>query len=136
MNWGNHKKHGGGRSVMLVAIRLLFVLGVRRVFLLGADFKMDETRKYHFDQDRAPGSIRGNNSSYDKLNNWLRKLRPMFEKQHFYIFNCNPDSNLEVFEHVSFTDAVTDVHQELGNINLGNERTSGLYDQDKPKGGK
>ena len=51
-NWGNHKDFGGGRSVMLVAVRLLFHLGIRNLYLLGADLKMDDNTKYHFDQDR------------------------------------------------------------------------------------
>jgi hypothetical protein len=66
-NWGNHSDLGGGRSVMLVAIRLLYYLGFRKVYLLGCDFDMSEQRKYHFEQDRSEASIKGNNSTYEKL---------------------------------------------------------------------
>lgn len=131
-NWGNHKKHGGGRSIMLVAIRLLFYLGVRRVYLLGADFKMDESVKYHFDQDRHKGSINGNNSTYKKMNNWFRELRPLFERENFHVYNCYKDSGLTAFEHVPFKDAIAEtLSNDFMNIDVDKERTKGLYDTDK-----
>jgi hypothetical protein len=133
MNWGNHKQHGGGRSVMLIAIRLLFLLGVRRVFLLGADFTMDEHSTYHFEQNRAPGSVRGNNSTYIKLDKWFAKLRPLFERERFYVVNCNPDSHLKAFDFVTFKEAIDEVTREFGQSVLANERTAGLYDLEKPK---
>ena len=44
--WGNQEGqtdeqgNAGVRSVMFVAIKLLYVLGIRHVFLLGCDFRM------------------------------------------------------------------------------------------------
>jgi hypothetical protein len=128
LNWGNHKDHGGGRSVMLVALRLLFILGIRRVYLLGVDFKMDEKTTYHFEQSRAPGSVGGNNAAYRSLNKWFRELRPLFEEQDFQVFNCNPASNLKAFEHVSFDEACSRALEEFDNVDVGRERTQGLYD--------
>lgn len=136
-NWGNHKDHGGGRSVMLLAIRMLYVLGFRKVYLLGVDFKMDRRHKYHFDQDRHKGSIRGNMSTYEKLNKWLVELRPLFEEQDFHVYNCNQQSNLKAFDHVSFDDAMDDVHSHMDFVDVSKERTQGLYDiktEDKKKG--
>ena len=123
----------GGRSVMLLAIRLLHFLGVRRVFLLGADFHMDEEHKYHFDQDRSKGSIRGNNATYKKMNLWFRELRPHFEKAGFNVFNCNPDSKLTAFDTVEYDKAVQMCLDEFGNVDTSAERTAGLYERDKGK---
>ena len=128
INWGNHKKYGGGRSVMLAAIRILFILGIRRVYLLGVDFKMDEKAKYHFDQERSKGSISGNNATYQKLNQWFSELRPLFEAQDFQVFNCNADSNLRAFDHRPFDEALQAVLDEFTSVDLANERTKGLYD--------
>ena len=136
-NWGDHKKHGGGRSIMLVAIRLLFHMGIRKLYLLGADFKMDENSGYHFDQSRAAGSVRGNNSTYRKLNDRFTRLRPEFEKNDFQVFNCNPDSGLTAFDYVEYDTAIRRGLAEFGNIDIQNERTEGLYnvkDEDKKKG--
>ncbi|MCB1087130.1 MAG: hypothetical protein KDM63_08800, partial [Verrucomicrobiae bacterium] len=50
INWGNHAKWGGGRSVLLASLRILNVLGFRSVYLLGADFEMSAEKRYHFDE--------------------------------------------------------------------------------------
>jgi hypothetical protein len=128
LNWGNSKEHGGGLSVMLPAIRLLFILGIRRVYLLGVDFKMDEKVKYHFEQERSGDSISRNNETFAKLAGWFDELRPIFEAQDFFIYNCNPESNLKAFNFVSFDKAVADVLAEFGRIDITRERTKGMYD--------
>jgi hypothetical protein len=128
VNWGNSKDYGGGRSVMLAALRILFVLGIRRVYLLGVDFKMDATTKYHFEQDRSEASITGNNATYPKLNQWLKELRPLFEERNFFVFNCNPESNLKAFDFLSFEEALRRVRCEFDNIDIRSERTRGLYE--------
>jgi hypothetical protein len=136
-NWGNHKDLGGGRSVFLVAIKLLYLLGVRRVFLLGVDLDMSPEKKYSFDQDRSPGSIRGNNQTYQMLQERFTALRPLFEKEGFNVYNCNPNSKLTAFDHVPFADALEQVQLEFGlgrKIDTVNENTKGLYDrEDKEK---
>ena len=129
INWGNHGRLGGGRSVMLAAIRLLFILGIRRVYLLGVDFKMDEKTHYHFEQGRKLDSIKGNNATYQRLNEWFGVLRPLFEKEEFFIHNCNPESNLKAFDHVPFETALKAVlGTEMDGIDVKSERTRGLYD--------
>lgn len=137
VNWGNHKELGGGRSVMLAALRILFVLGIRRVYLLGVDFNMSETEKYHFEQDRHKGSINGNNSTYRLLNERFAELRPIFEQEDFLVFNCNPASNLKVFDFISFDEALRNALDEFDNVDVAAERTRGLYDinrKDKEQG--
>lgn len=100
-NWGNHAERidaygqKGSRSMMYVALRLLFHLGFRRVFLLGCDFKMERGKQnYAFEQDRSPSSVRGNNSSYKALNVRLKHLKPYFDREGFEVLNCTPNSGL------------------------------------------
>lgn len=136
-NWGNHKKHGGGRSIMLPAIRMLFTLGIRRVYLLGADFTMSREQKYHFEQDRHRGSIRGNNDTYQKLDKWFKELRPLFEAQDFRVFNCNPNSGLKAFDFIDYKDALGEAFSHMDGVDITHERTRGLYEtkfEDKQKG--
>lgn len=133
-NWGNHKDFGGSRSIMLVAIRLLHTLGFRKVYLLGCDFKMDEKNKYHFDQNREKGSINGNNKTYTVLNDRFKELRPIFEKENFFVYNCNPESGLTAFDHIEYKEAIRRVTAEMDNIDVKTERTAGLYEtNDKEK---
>ncbi len=127
-NWGNHGDHGGGRSVMLVAIRLLFFLGIRTLFLLGCDFKMGENQKYHFDQNRSASSINGNNSTYEKLISRFTLLKPILDQMGYNIYNCNEQSGLKVFPFVSFKEAIEVATLEMP-VDIINERTEGLYDR-------
>jgi len=132
LNWGNHSKFGGGRSIFLPAIRLLFYLGVRKLYLLGCDLKMDPNTKYHFDQNRSPGSIKGNNETYEKLKVWFSELKPKFDSEGFQVFNCNSESSLRVFPFISFDDAVKEALSKLPK-DLKTERTEGLYDRQANK---
>jgi hypothetical protein len=72
-NWGNHGSRSddmgnqGSRSVMYVALKLLYCLGVRRGYLLGCDFRMKlGTRNYAFEQDRSMASVKGNNETTNR----------------------------------------------------------------------
>lgn len=132
-NWGNHKDLGGGRSVFLVAVRLLYLLGIRRVYLLGVDLDMSQEKKYSFDQDRSPGSIRGNNSTYEMLQERFTALRPIFEQEGFHVFNCNPNSKLTAFDHKPFPEAMEECLTSFGlgrKIDIARENTKGLYDRE------
>jgi hypothetical protein len=123
-----HKEEFGSRSVMLPAIRMLYFLGVRTIFLLGCDFNMKINEpNYHFDQDRSPSSVSGNNSSYRILTQRFSLLKPEFERMGLCVFNCNPESALDVFPKIDYEDAVR--ASLAGFPNVLTERTSGLYDR-------
>lgn len=122
--------HKGCRSVMLVALRLLVYLGIRRIFIVGADFRMEEGREnYAFPQDRTPQSVRGNNATYAALNARFAALRPHLEAMGVEVFNCTPDSpgggGLTAFERLSFSAGV----QMAGAECAGELDTLGWYDE-------
>ena len=148
INWGNHenlcfcgkgerKERGeacpacgkkdqfGSRSVFLAALRVLFLLGFREVYLLGVDFEMSDTKKYHFDEGRTPHAIKNNTSTYSKLIKWMEELQPYFLAENFKVYNCNPDSKLRAFPFVNYKDAVDKVARAMGDTD--NEKTAGLY---------
>jgi len=124
-NWGDHSKWGGGRSVMLVAFKLMFILGIRNVYLLGCDLNMDEKNKYHFDENRDKGAQRGNMSTYKKMIEvYFPKLKPYFDSYGFKVFNCNPESRLTVFPHMPFDEAVAKASDPLS---VETEISCGMY---------
>lgn len=127
INWGNHSKIGGGRSVLLAAMRILFLMGVRNVYLLGVDFKMDDKNKYHFPQDRTKGSIIGNNNTYESMNKWFTDINKHFKKIGHNVYNCNPDSSLGAFEYISFDEAINKSLKLMPDVN--NEVTDGMYNR-------
>lgn len=137
INWGCHKDFGGCRTVMLAAIRILFLLGVRRIFLVGVDLKMDEEHKYSFDEGRNKSSIKNNQNTYARLlTEYFPQLKPEAEKWGLTIYCCNKESDVcSIFSHVSFEDAIADVTHELGDLDL--EKTAGMYlkKADKQKNG-
>lgn len=125
LNWGNHAKFGGGRSVMLPALRILFLLGFRRVYLLGVDFEMRPDLKYHFPEDRSPASVKGNMSTYAHLQKWFTELQPYFLKHQFIVHNCNPHSRLTAFPFMDYEEAIGEATCHLGDV--AQERTVGMY---------
>ena len=128
IQWG---REGHGFSVMLVALRLLFVLGVRTVYLVGADFSMSTDNTYAFEEGRGPGAVSNNKTLFGKLNRFFDQVRPIFEHYGFNVFNCNPDSGLHSFNHVSYEDALNSVSDEFGNIDVETEPTRGMYEAAK-----
>lgn len=117
----------GNRSVMLFAIRILHTLGFKKVYLLGCDFKMSENYTYHFQQERASGSVSNNNKIYDALNTRFNALRNKFIETGFEIYNCNQESNLGSFEYKNFESSIIEVVSSFPDTE--NERTEGLYDR-------
>ncbi len=116
--WGNHnvgvKKTGQPKCVctMLLAIRILYYLGSRRIFLVGVDFNMDSSRdllaNYAFGEERDDGACRSNNSHYDIVNKQLCEMQEggIFKRFGLEIFNCFSNSGLRAFPYVPFEDAV------------------------------
>lgn len=131
INWGNHKKWGGGRSVMLAALRILYLMGFRRVYLVGVDFEMTDEKRYHFDEGRTEAAVKGNMSTYAKMVGWFSELRPQFEKEGFIVKNCNPQSSLRVFDMTTVEDAVREATAYMGDV--PNERTRGMYSKYEEK---
>lgn len=123
INWGNHSNVGGGRSVFMAAIRIMYIMGIRNLNLLGVDLHMDDKNKYHFPQERNRGSINGNMSTYSSMKQWFAKLKPQFDKIGFNVFNCNKDSALKAFPFKSFDKAIEDATTKMPK----QEKTDGMY---------
>jgi hypothetical protein len=121
INWGNHKKRGGGRSVMLSALRLCFLLGFRKVYLLGCDFHMDAESHYWFPEDRTNAAIRNNSNAYKMLSDYFTQLLPHFKQESFEVINCTPGSRLEVFPKMELNSAL-----EKSRVDIS-ASTEGMY---------
>lgn len=95
---------------MLLGFRLLYYLGARTIFLLGADFEMKPDaglhENYAFGQARDADAIASNNRQFRIASDWLQQLRPVFERFGLQCFNCNPHSGLRAFDHVPFGEAL------------------------------
>ena len=126
INWGMHTKwDGGGRSVFLSSLKILWLMGYRRIYLFGVDLYMDENHRYHFNEGRTNSAIKGNMSTYEKLKKWFRQVAPYFESEGCIIKNANPNSHLEVWPRITPEQAVFEASQEIGDFTR--EKTDGMY---------
>ena len=134
INWGNGDDNflrvngqdvSGKRSVMLAAIKILAALGVRTIFLVGADFKMEESKPYSFNEKKSQGACDSNNELYRVLNAYFTLLRPILEANNFYVYNTYEESGLTAFDFIPFEEAISFCNDTLPDITK--ENTLGSY---------
>lgn len=100
--------------IMFVALRLLFWMGVRTLYLLGADFKMQKERPYAF-KERLPEKLVGfNNRKYAIVNQAFTEARQHFADYGYRVLNCCPDSGLTAFPFIEFGEAVRRATEAAG----------------------
>lgn len=99
---------------MLLAIRLLYYLGARRIFLVGVDFFMTN-EGYSFGQGRTSQAVGNNNAQYAVVNSGLCKMveRGVFKKFGLEIYNCCKNSGLRAFPYVEYDTAVRDTLKDF-----------------------
>ena len=98
-------------ATMLLALRLLYHLGAKRIFLVGVDFQMTVEKGYAFDQERNPGAVASNNGQYAIVSRWLEDVvaNGVFERFGLEVYNTNERSGLRAFSYVPFETALQDV---------------------------
>jgi hypothetical protein len=116
---------------MLAALRILFLLGFRQVYLVGVDFEMTNEKHYHFDEGRTSTAIKNNMATYAQLIQRFGELKPYFDKEGFVVKNCNPSSRLKVFPMTTIEEAVAEATTILGDVS--NERSRGMYSKYEEK---
>lgn len=126
INWGLAKEIGDMRSTMLAAIKISYVLGFRKVYLLGCDFDMKKENSYAFNENRSDSLVRTNNKNYKILNDdILPKLKSQGELLNFFVYNCNKDSKMTAYEYISLETAVKNATEKCGPTDV--IETKGLY---------
>jgi len=112
--WGNHdsgvRKTGQPKTVctVLLALRILYYLGARRIFLVGVDFRMSFGKGYAFEQDRTKEAVESNNNQFSIVNKWLCEMeaKGVFKRFGLEIYNCYQFSGLRAFPFVPFSEAL------------------------------
>lgn len=117
-SWG---RDGYFKSVFVVALRILADLGVKRICLLGADFHMDPTQAYAFDQDKDHGAANSNNGYYARMNRDLPAVWKTLLSVGCEVVNCTPGSHLTAFPTSTLAD-------EIGRVEITPPKSvAGLY---------
>lgn len=114
--WGVDKKalkRGNKQEKMLntffIGLRIPYYLGIRRLYLVGVDYKMERGAEYAFAGTSGnQGRALTNQNSYRIAASWCRMLKPIFDDIGYEVYNCNPNSGLDVFDYVPFDFAIRD----------------------------
>lgn len=94
-------------NTMFAAIRLAFYLGVKTLYLVGADFRMPKDGDpYAFPQAKSKSGVQSNNSAYLDMCCMFDGLKPHFDAAGFQVYNTNPESHLWSFPFISFDEAI------------------------------
>lgn len=128
--WGNPSDkadacgHQGARTVMLAAIKLLYWMGAKDIYLIGTDFRMSEDHKYAFPQDRPPASIQNNRNTYAAMLDRFEALKPHLRKAGLGLHCCVADSPLSaVLGYREYAEAIEDASGRF----QGDFQTEGWY---------
>lgn len=99
----------GCLCTMLVGLRLLYYLGVRRIYLLGVDYKGRDGMCYGF-----PNRKRERNRRFKREGEMLRLLKPVFDERGLEVYNCNQWSACDLFPYVPFDVALENCKGDVG----------------------
>lgn len=112
--WGNHQKGADELKqpktvcTMLLGIRLLAYLGAKNIYLVGVDFRMNQSQGYSFDQGRTDKAADSNNAQFAVVNGLLTQMQSagVFGRFGVSIYNCFERSGLRAFPYLPFQDAI------------------------------
>jgi hypothetical protein len=106
--WGGApgEKAGLPCDVMLPALRILHWMGIRTLYLVGADFEMNAQRPYAFDERSTKSRANWNNRKFRLLNDMFHQMREHFSEYGFKVFNCATGGNLTAFPRIRLEAAV------------------------------
>lgn len=103
------------RSTMLASIKVAWTLGFARIYLIGADFKMNRgAENYPINQPTGPGAVHYNNMLYKALNDRFRAISKSFHSRGLQIFNTTPKSGCNAFEFVDLQTAIRRETKDFG----------------------
>lgn len=112
--WGNHQAGveatGQAKTVctMLLALRILYYLGARIIYLVGVDFRMSHDQGYSFGASKTTPAADSNNEQYKVVNGYLCEMvkNNTFQQFGLSVYNTYQLSGLRAFPYVPFEDAV------------------------------
>lgn len=129
INWGLHKEIGDCRSTLIACLKICFLLGFRRVYLLGVDFNMEKDNAYSFNEKRKDSDVKSNNRNYNVMaEDILPKIKEFGYDESFHIYNCNNNSRLNVFDKIDYKNALNLKYRYKSTI-----QTAGMYNSYKDK---
>ena len=106
IGWNTTKECGNTRCSMLAAIHILYVLGFRTIYIIGADFEMNPRQPYCFSEIKGTGSVKTNNTSFSKLLKFFKDIQPELKKVGLQLFDAQGTRLSESLPTINYTEAV------------------------------
>ncbi len=120
--WNTSKECPNVRTTILACIHILYILGFRTIYLLGADFHMEQSNPYCFEESRNIHSVEHNNHLFRCVDTWFDKMKIQFNQANLKIINCTKGSHIKNLPYMDYAEAVKSFpYLEL------NESTRGKY---------
>ncbi len=82
------------KNTFFTALQLAWRLGFKKIYLVGAEFKISETNQYAWESKLSKEEIQKNNNLYNQTIQTMKNLKSTFEKNNFKIFNTCLTSSL------------------------------------------
>jgi hypothetical protein len=98
-------------NTMFSAISLPYYLGVRTLYLVGCDFRMNVEKPYGFPQDKHRGGVIACNEHFRSMLIMFDALRPKFDQAGYKVFNCFKYSGLTSFPFKPFEECLDECRQ-------------------------
>lgn len=106
VQWGLPRGEGHCISTFMACLNILYKLGFARVYLIGADFKMDKENPYSFKETKTEGEVLYNNELFSIINEYCKYLGPECKKRGFQIFNSTSGSSLSALPYRPLDEAL------------------------------
>lgn len=126
----------GCRSIFFYGLGLPYRLGIRTLYVVGADFTMAEDHTYAFKQARHGQSVKNNNQYYKEINTRCTEMLPHFRSHGYTVYNCYEQSGLTAYPYMPLADAIEAATRHLPKpkkdkhgLWVCDENTEGLYDR-------
>ena len=133
--WGRRRGKKRRCATLMAAFHILFKLGFRRVYLLGADFHMSASNPYFFAQSYNQRTIDNNNLLLAAIREMLQDLLPVFVAHGFEVYNCTKESQLSLFPKMELVEAVSKHIVRLDDSTEGMYRIRVRSSSRPPEGG-
>ena len=97
-NFGNFLDRGPDfvwwNNTFFIALQMAWRLGFRRVYLVGAEFRIDTDHQYAWPTVLKPEELVANSALYEKSVTWMASLQRLFARHGLAVKNCCEKSAL------------------------------------------
>ena len=94
-------------NTLLASFHILYIMGIRRIYLYGSDFEPDGDKMYKHDTLLNDSQVDANKRLYNHLADNVRSLKTVFDRKGVELIDCSVKSKLSnVYRHMDINEAI------------------------------